>query len=80
MNLKIQQNSVLCVCFFLNSISMLPSLPLKLKMSIALYLELKTMNGRNKKQNRRILFLYLNILAIGTLNIKKSIKGAFDKI
>ena len=49
-------------------------------MSIALYLKLKTMNDRNKKQNRRILFLYLNILAIGTLNIKKSIKGAFDII
>lgn len=49
-------------------------------MSIALYLKLKTMNDRNKKQNRRILFSYLNILAIDTLNIKKSIKGAFDKI
>ena len=66
-----------CVCFIA---SLLPSLPLELKMFIALYLELKTLNGRNKKQNRKILFSYLNILAIGTLNIKRPIKGAFDII
>ena len=78
MNLK-SNRTLWCVCVFY-SISVLPSLPLELKMSIALYLELKTLNGRNKKQNRRILFSYLNILAIGTLNIKRPIKGAFDII
>lgn len=77
MNLK-SNGTLWCVCVY--SISVLPSLPLELKMSIALYLELKTMNGRNKKQNRRIFFSYLNILSIGTLNIKRPIKSAFDII
>lgn len=35
-------------------------------------------NGRDKKQSRGILFLYLNILAIGTINIKKSTQAALD--